>query len=203
MNFLKASDDKQEKIINISLKLFAINGYKHTTTDAITREANISKGILFHYFKTKKNLYFFLYDYIVEFIASEIGKQDFSKTADLFEYILLGAECKLNIMNKYPYIYEFFFSALKEDDKEIKEYISSKYINEIASTWTELLAQIDKNKFKNPDDIEKIANLLNYCSNGLLKEVIDSDFINIEAASNKFLDIVHMLKQNFYKEEYL
>ena len=48
--FFDLKKEKQDRMINASLKLFAINGYKHASTDDIVNEAGISKGLLFHYF---------------------------------------------------------------------------------------------------------------------------------------------------------
>lgn len=44
-------------MINAALKVFALNGYRHASTDDIVREAAISKGLLFHYFENKLGVY--------------------------------------------------------------------------------------------------------------------------------------------------
>ena len=66
--FFDLNKEKQDRMINASLKLFALNGYKHASTDDIVTEAGISKGLLFHYFGSKLGLYTFLYDYSVRFM---------------------------------------------------------------------------------------------------------------------------------------
>lgn len=43
-------------VINAALTLFAQNGYAHTTTRRIAREADISTGLLYHYFDGKEDL---------------------------------------------------------------------------------------------------------------------------------------------------
>ena len=42
--------EKQDRMINAALKVFAMNGYQKASTDDIVKEAGISKGLLFHYF---------------------------------------------------------------------------------------------------------------------------------------------------------
>ena len=49
--FFDLKKDKQDRMISAALKVFAINGYRHASTDDIVKEANISKGLLFHYFE--------------------------------------------------------------------------------------------------------------------------------------------------------
>ena len=48
--FFDLKKEKQDRMINAALKVFALNGYRHASTDDIVREAAISKGLLFHYF---------------------------------------------------------------------------------------------------------------------------------------------------------
>lgn len=50
-------EEKQIEILKIATDEFATNGFYQTKTDIIAEKANVSKGLVFHYFKTKKNLY--------------------------------------------------------------------------------------------------------------------------------------------------
>ena len=60
--FFDLKKDKQDRMINAALKVFALNGYKHASTDDIVKEAGISKGLLFHYFGSKAGVYEFIYE---------------------------------------------------------------------------------------------------------------------------------------------
>lgn len=53
--------DKKEKIIETATRLFVERGFHATPTSVITKEAGMSAGILFHYFKTKDDLIIELY----------------------------------------------------------------------------------------------------------------------------------------------
>lgn len=85
--FFDLKKEKQDRMINASLKIFALNGYKHASTDDIVTEAGISKGLLFHYFGSKLGLYTFLYDYSVRFMKLELtrGVVETNNKADYFE----------------------------------------------------------------------------------------------------------------------
>ena len=54
--FFDLKKEKQDRMINASLKVFAEGGYAHASTDDIVREASVSKGLLFHYFGSKLSL---------------------------------------------------------------------------------------------------------------------------------------------------
>lgn len=47
----------KEKIIKVAIEEFATNGYKSASTNSICKNAKISKGLLYHYYSTKENLY--------------------------------------------------------------------------------------------------------------------------------------------------
>lgn len=56
--------DKQELILQAALKLFVEFGFHGTPTSKIAKEAGVSNGTLFHYFKTKDELVVALYVHI-------------------------------------------------------------------------------------------------------------------------------------------
>ena len=77
--------DKRELLLEAATKLFVERGLHATPTSAITKEAGVSAGILFHYFKTKDDLIDELYvslkkeytGYILtdtQKVKSELGK---------------------------------------------------------------------------------------------------------------------------------
>lgn len=50
-------EEKKAEIIRIALEEFASCGYSGASTNTITKRAGISKGMLFHYFGSKKELF--------------------------------------------------------------------------------------------------------------------------------------------------
>ncbi len=48
--------EKQEKIVNAALKLFAEEGYKSTSTSKVAKEAGVSEGLIFRHFGNKEGL---------------------------------------------------------------------------------------------------------------------------------------------------
>jgi len=61
--------NKKKEIVEIAMRLFAQNGYHKTTTAAISKEANISTGLLFYHFSNKK----ILLDAIIDFILMKLN----------------------------------------------------------------------------------------------------------------------------------
>ena len=57
--FEKLPEDRKKRIIDTGIREFSAKSFKDASTDRITAECQISKGILFHYFGSKKEFYFF------------------------------------------------------------------------------------------------------------------------------------------------
>jgi TetR/AcrR family transcriptional regulator len=53
----KQKEERRRQILDVSLDLFIRHGYMGTSTREICRALKISSGLLFHYYKTKEELY--------------------------------------------------------------------------------------------------------------------------------------------------
>ncbi len=51
------SSDKRQRIIDAAVNLFSEKGYHGATTALISKEAGVSQGLLFHYFRDKEDLF--------------------------------------------------------------------------------------------------------------------------------------------------
>ena len=64
--FFDLKKEKQDKMINGAMQVFALKGYKLASTDDMVKVAGVSKGLWFHYFVNKAGLYTFISDYCVK-----------------------------------------------------------------------------------------------------------------------------------------
>jgi len=135
--FLKLPEEKREAIISVCIEEFANNGYDNTSTDTITSRLGISKGILFHYFKSKKNLYHYIIDYVINYL-SEKTMEEFNKinTQDFFEKMKELAIAKQRLMITYPkeakIIIDVMYhapSSIKKEMEAIREKTSKNSYN--------------------------------------------------------------------------
>ena len=54
---LTEKQDSRRKILDAAIAEFAARGYEAASTNRICRQAEISKGLLFHYYRSKKTLF--------------------------------------------------------------------------------------------------------------------------------------------------
>ena len=165
--FFDLKKEKQDRMMNAGLKIFAKNGYRKASTDDIVAEAGISKGLLFHYFESKIGLYAFLYDYSVRFMTMELTTAVDKNERELFAIARSVENAKLHVLKGYPYMQQFLNSAQKEDVSEALLATEEKrtiYQTAVA----EIYARADFSQFSSEQDGQRIANMLRYTMDGLM-----------------------------------
>lgn len=116
--FFDLKQEKQDRMINASLKIFSRGGYRHASTDEIVKEAGISKGLLFHYFGSKLGLYGFLFDYSARFMLLELSREVKRSETDYFALTKQMEQARMQVMKLYPYMQRFLDVAVKEEHTE-------------------------------------------------------------------------------------
>jgi TetR/AcrR family transcriptional regulator len=201
--FLNLPVEKQNIIINAALKAFGTNGYKKTSTSDIAAAAGISKAMVFHYFGTKKALYFYLIDLCGNIVLKEVDeKLDYTIT-DFFERIRLSSYIEISLLKKHQAILTFLTSVYFEEDEEVKEEI--KTILEKGEGFRNKIAfdGMDFTKFKENIDLKVFMKMLYWLADGYAKQLSNQKDIDYDVMFKEFDDCLEMLKNNFYKEEYL
>ena len=122
--------DKQKQILQAALKLFVEFGFHGTPTSKIARDAGVSNGTLFHYFKTKDELVVALY------VSIKVN------LATCFELEPHGGE---TVKNTFKRLYlGWIYWALENpvEFKFIKQFHSSPYSSLVSDE--RIQAQIDR-----------------------------------------------------------
>lgn len=165
--FFDLKKEKQDRMINAALKVFALHGYRHASTDDIVREAGISKGLLFHYFESKIGVYNFIYDYSVRYLSLELKSAVNSNEKNLFEIIRQIEMAKMFTMRGYPYMQQFLNRGMDEDVSEVLLTVESKR-NELNELYTSILSHADLSLLPASVDASKIIQMLDFTIKGLM-----------------------------------
>ena len=139
--FFDLKKDRQDRIINGAMRIFAQNGYRHASTDEMVAAASISKGLLFHYFKSKKGTWEFLYEYSTRYTLLELREAQRRRGCDLFEMYRQLVRVDAAILQKYPHMPLFLRRADEELGTDVEIKISFKYGSTFSAS-TELAAQM-------------------------------------------------------------
>ncbi|KLL52544.1 TetR family transcriptional regulator [Streptococcus agalactiae] len=202
--FNNLKPEKQKQIINAAIKEFVRNGFEKASTNEIVKRANISKGSLFNYFNSKKDLYLYLIEYSSKAIVNLNEEIDLSET-DLFKRIERVALQKFYVQQKYPQAFEFLASTKQEESVEVKDIIKQRLNPIYNQAINKLYKDIDYSKFREGVDIEKAIEILNWTMFGVgekgLKELFTFD--DIGRFGEKYLEewnvYAELLRYSFYK----
>ncbi|MDF2836984.1 MAG: TetR/AcrR family transcriptional regulator [Paenibacillus sp.] len=165
--FLNIDEEKRQRVINAALKVFAARGYVAASTNEIAREAGISKGLLFHYFTSKKDLYLYLYDYAVTLLTETVERiVDFGER-DYFERLKQIASVKLSVLNEHPDLLGFQKTIFFEDNAEVSAELKTRSKEIAESAYYRLLADIDKSKFRPDIDADRAIGVMLWALEGM------------------------------------
>lgn len=203
--FFNIDEGKQQRILNAALDEFAQKGYDHASTNAIVKQAGISKGLLFHYFNNKKELYLFLHKHFIDVLRSEFFNEGQFAEPDVFERLKNIMILKSQMMKKHPEIFNFFISAYTETSSDIKNELDYSHQELMQSSYAKIFENIDTTMFKENIDMKRAIQFVFWTLEGYGNQVMekvkhinqnDNDF------SAEFAEVdlyIQMLKTAFYQ----
>lgn len=198
--FYELEKEKQDKIINAAIEVFAKNDYRNAVTEEIVYKAGISKGLLFYYFKNKKTLYLFLIDNIIKIIEKRIKKDKITQIKDFFELMNYAAKIKLDLVKENPYIFDFCIRSYYCSDKNIISEIKKLIVEQFNESYDKYFYNIDVSKFKDKNDLFMIYKIFIWIMDGYLHEKLMRDEeIKSSDIILEFDEIMELLKKYFYK----
>lgn len=169
--------EKQEKILEAALQLFAEQGYAATSTSKVAKEAGVSEGLIFRHFKNKEGLLEAIFDSIAE------------RTKSIFADIVLTTDPQ-EVINK---ILEMPF---KIDSGEYRvwrlTYAMKWQVQNYSIEKMEPLKMAAKNAFeklgyKNPEaESELILMLLDGAATAILLHEPDNKMEILESLKEKY-----------------
>ena len=118
----KVKEDKKNQILDAAFSVFVEKGYSETTMDDIVHRSKMSKGAIYHYYNSKKELFLSLIDHWEIYSFPDFySKGNNDKNAS--EILMNLSEVVLNVFNKKKHVFlaEVEFWALSNKDKDVRE----------------------------------------------------------------------------------
>ena len=196
--FFDLKKEKQDRMINAALKVFALQGYRHGSTDDIVREAAVSKGLLFHYFGSKLGAYRFVYDYSVRYMNLELRSTVNVGEKDLFAVMKQIEYARMRAMKGYPYMQQFLNRSQWEDSCEALLSVEEKR-NDLAETYAAIGNQIDYEALPGSVDGEKLRRMLDFTVKGLMTERFQDASFQPEMLYEEICGYLDMVRDMLYR----
>ncbi|HMM00344.1 MAG TPA: TetR/AcrR family transcriptional regulator [Bacilli bacterium] len=135
--------EKQNRILDAASEVFSKYGYHQAPTDFISQSAGISKGSLFYYFTSKKQLFLYLLDYAITEMMANIDVQPQKDHLEVFDYVTYVTQQKLAFFQKRPYLVEFIMKAYSEDASLLQESKQMPILARYEKESSAILQQVD------------------------------------------------------------
>jgi AcrR family transcriptional regulator len=201
--FFNLPKEKRRNIINASLYVFAGSEYKKAGTDEIAQRAGISKGLLFHYFGNKKELYLYIYRYAVDYILRQFSSGNGSAETDFFKMLNDGYKCKIQVYSEHPDIMNFMVRSYFEDNPEIKQYIDKNFGGLKKDFASDFLSRADASRFREGISPAEVFDMIRWMAEGFIHSRTPGQLTDPEAMSGEFLDKLELLRRLVYKAEFV
>ncbi|MDR1616549.1 MAG: TetR/AcrR family transcriptional regulator [Syntrophomonadaceae bacterium] len=202
--FFALPPEKQKRIIDGALTVFGRNVYRKASAGDIAVAAGISKGMIFHYFGSKKDLYFYLIEFCGKLLTGEMEKRLDKNVTDFFDKLKLTTEIQISVMKQHPALLSFLRNVFFETDPEVESEIKKTTSAGVASTQGMMIEGVDLTKFKDGADPALLLKLLTWASEGLVNTMpmgVSAEDLDVHMAD--FYKCLDFMKNNFYKGEYL
>lgn len=202
--FLKQDDQRKDRILEAALIEFADKGYKKASTNTIVREAGVSKGLLFHYYKSKKDLYILLYSFASKKIEEEVYIEVNFADRDVLNRIYQSTITKIDLYEKHPLFVRLFELNAGVLDTDIIEATSNITLATRVRMYEKVFNNIDYYLFSDSINIDRSLEVIKWTIDRISDDWKQEHRFNLQNGSLEQLsmDISHYLdlfRSAFYR----
>lgn len=183
--FEKLPADKKELILSAGIREFSRRSYKDASTDTITKTCQISKGILFHYFGSKKMYYLYCLEKSMDRLTAPAEE---AEGEDFYEILFAKMDSKMRLCLEYA------------DEMHMVNMASRDASAEIAQAKAELLDRYIKSvRLQSAATVEKAVSALNLKDPDSKEITVQGLEIYISAILNRYLAQYQKTPDQFFE----
>ena len=171
--FESLPEEKKKRIIDACIEEFADKGYEKASTNAIVKRAGVSKGILFHYFGSKKNVFLYVVDYTMDYSLKKYYALSAERPSDIFERMVWASLFKIKMLHEDPLIFKLFFNAFINIPDELKKELGDRHAKLNKEHMPSFFEGIDTSKFRSDIDPNKAIEIVMLFLDGLSQKYIN------------------------------
>lgn len=202
--FLNQDDQRKDRILEAALIEFADKGYKKASTNTIVREAKVSKGLLFHYYKSKKDLYILLYSYANKAIEEEVYSEVNFADRDVLNRLYQATITNIEAYDKHPLFVKFLELNSLVVDQEINKATKKISLEKRVRIFEKVFSNIDYYLFKDTINIDRSLEVIRWTIDRLtddwkLENITDMKTSAFEQLSMDISHYLDLFRSAFYR----
>jgi len=160
--FLEKIDVRRNRILEAALVEFADKGYRKASTNTIVREAKVSKGLLFHYFISKKDLYIFIFEHAKNTIKNEMYAKVNFADRDVLNRFYSSTEAKIEAYHKHKLFARIFEKHEAVKDEDILKATNAIMFNNNKGAFEKVFNNIDYYLFNERINIDRSLEVMQW-----------------------------------------
>ena len=199
--FFSLPPQRRSGILEAAYEVFSKNGYDKAPMSEIAARGGISKSLLFHYFKNKRELYMYLWKNAMELTRRAVARQGTLETDDFFEMLRRSLASKCAVMRAYPLIYSFALRAYYEPPQELEDQISRSYSLAAATGKEKALAAMDMDALRGDVDARLIYKEIFYAIEGYMLGKYRTGSIDPDEIEREMTELIDFWEKLYGKKE--
>ena len=199
-------EDKRWRILDAAIREFAEEGYEKASTNAIAKEAGIAKGLLFHHFGSKKDLFLWVFDYCVDHYLQYFLDNLGELPPDLLDRLIKWATLKVRTLAKDPLMYRLSVTAVQDVPDELKPDLMRRYTEVSGRLMPVFLKDIDFSRLRKGLDPQRAVQFALLALNGVAEKFLaasreqpDKGLADLQMALREIEEYADMLRYGLYR----
>lgn len=160
---------KYETLIMTAYQQFALHGYEKTTIDDILKVSGISKGLFYHHFANKNELFVSLYTQAAKEITEKTLEIFESENMDLTSFAKKYMQMQFSLSKKTPYLFTFLKRAESEKIGDIQEILKHVLVHRHRL----IMERLDWHCLQKGVTKEQAISLVTWVAEGFTNEVLE------------------------------
>lgn len=203
---INTTDPKIQQILNAGLREFSQRGYEEASTNRIAKAAGMSKALMFHYVKSKEELFSLLLDYCQKTIAEDYWTKLNWQEKDIFNRLLHSYMLQIDLMKRNPWILDFTNVKIKTTSEMINQKVADLAKRQHSSCEKDLFEGIDETKFRTGLKVDRCKQLILWGNISFTNEILEElkntnpEQIDYQDITDKLTQYLEDLKSVFYQE---
>lgn len=166
----------KERIIKVALEEFVQNGYQAASTNVICKKAEISKGLLYHYYGSKENLYLSVIRHFIDKFKENITIHIEDSNKNGIDYISQYFNAKFKFFGENPQYSKLILNLLLNNNIEGAKILANEFEDYNNSILYEIIKNIDFNpKFDREKAFELIVMIGSKLEEKHMKDIESKD----------------------------
>ncbi len=129
--------EKRERIISVCIVEFGSHGYEKTTTDSLVSQIGISKGGLYEYTSSKRELFLYIVEYsyskLYDYLRTKIKQSNRLLPSDILDRVRIVSAFAIDFYIEHPEFVSLIVRTYQLSDdvlaREIEEIFTRQYLD--------------------------------------------------------------------------